>query len=66
MLRIGGMNLMLHGITAPNFRYTDTLSKAFTEERAYDLVLADPPLRGTIDAAVMNPTQPVKCKGGNL
>ena len=24
MLRIGSMNLMLHGIAAPNFRYTDT------------------------------------------
>src|ERR1700683_4187216 len=35
MLRIGSMNLMLHGIAAPNFRYTDTLSKAFAEERAY-------------------------------
>src|SRR6266849_10601562 len=34
MLRIGSMNLMLHGIAVPNFRYTDTLSKAFTEERA--------------------------------
>ena len=33
MLRIGSMNLMLHGLTTPNFRYTDTLSKAFNEER---------------------------------
>jgi type I restriction enzyme M protein len=62
MLRIGSMNLMLHGIAAPNFRYTDTLSKAFTEERAYDVVLANPPFKGAIDAADVNPTQPVKCK----
>jgi type I restriction enzyme M protein len=62
MLRIGSMNLMLHGITAPNFRYTDTLSKAFTEERAYDVVLANPPFKGAIDAADVNPTLPVKCK----
>jgi type I restriction enzyme M protein len=62
MLRIGSMNLMLHGIAAPNFRYTDALSKAFTEERAYDLVLANPPFKGAIDAADVNPTLPVKCK----
>ena len=62
MLRIGSMNLMLHGIGAPNFRYTDTLSKAFTEERVYDVVLANPPFKGAIDAADVNPTLPVKCK----
>jgi type I restriction enzyme M protein len=62
MLRIGSMNLMLHGIAGPNFRYTDTLSKAFVEERAYDVVLANPPFKGAIDAADVNPTLPVKCK----
>ena len=62
MLRIGSMNLMLHGIAAPSFRYTDTLSKAFSEERAYDVVLANPPFKGAIDAADVNPTLPVKCK----
>jgi type I restriction enzyme M protein len=62
MLRIGSMNLMLHGIAAPNFRYTDTLSKAFTEERAYDVVLANPPFKGAIDSTDVNPTLPVKCK----
>ena len=62
MLRIGSMNLMLHGIAAPNFRYTDTLSKAFSEERAYDVLLANPPFKGAIDAADVNPTLPVKCK----
>ena len=62
MLRIGSMNLMLHGIAAPNFRYTDTLSKAFGEERAYDVVLANPPFKGAIDAADVNPTLPVKSK----
>ena len=62
MLRIGSMNLMLHGVAAPNFRYTDTLSKAFAEERAYDVVLANPPFKGAIDAADVNPTLPVKCK----
>src|SRR5437773_3888335 len=62
MLRIGSMNLMLHGIASPNFRYADTLSKSFTEERAYDVVLTNPPFKGAIDAADVNPTLPVKCK----
>lgn len=62
MLRIGSMNLMLHGIASPNFRYTDTLSKAFNDERAYDVVLANPPFKGAIDAADVNPSLPAKGK----
>jgi len=62
MLRIGSMNLMLHGITSPNFRYSDTLSKAFGEERCYDIVLANPPFKGAIDAADVNPSLPTKVK----
>jgi type I restriction enzyme M protein len=54
MLRIGSMDLMLHGIAAPNFRYTDTLSKVFTEERAYDVVLRQPAFKGAIDATEVN------------
>ena len=62
MLRIGSMNLMLHGLTAPRFHYTDTLSKAFTEESQYDVVLANPPFKGAIDASDVNPTLPTKVK----
>ncbi len=49
MLRIGSMNLMLHGITSPRFFYMDTLSKAFKEARAYDLILMNPPFKGAVD-----------------
>jgi type I restriction enzyme M protein len=62
MLRIGCMNLMLHGIDSPNFRYTDSLSKAFNEERLYDVVLANPPFKGAIDTADVNQSLPAKCK----
>lgn len=62
MLRIGCMNLILHGIERPNFRWTDSLSKAFSEERCYDVVLANPPFKGAIDSSDVNPTLPVKCK----
>ncbi|MGE0684298.1 MAG: N-6 DNA methylase [Candidatus Binatia bacterium] len=62
MLRIGSMNLILHGIEQPNFRWTDTLSKAFNEEKRYDVVFANPPFKGAIDSADVNPTLPTKCK----
>ena len=37
-------------------------SKAYSEERVYDVVLANPPFKGAIDAADVNPTLPAKCK----
>ena len=54
--------MMLHGIERPNFRYTDTLSKIFNDERAYDVVLANPPFKGAIDASDVNPSLPAKGK----
>ena len=62
MLRIGSMNLMLHGIEHPHFTYADTLSKAFTDEKQYDLILANPPFKGAIDSSDVNPTLPTKVK----
>ena len=49
MVRIGVMNLMVHGITNPRFQYQDTMSKSFTEFNRYDIVLANPPFKGSID-----------------
>ncbi len=49
MLRIGSMNLMLHGIESPQFFYTDTLSKKYTQEREYDVILMNPPFKGAVD-----------------
>ena len=66
MLRIGSMNLMLHGIQSPNFRWTDSLGKDFTESRKYDLVLANPPFKGAIDASDVNPTLPTGVKKTEL
>jgi type I restriction enzyme M protein len=62
MLRIGSMNLMLHGIERPRFHYADTLSKSFNEEKQYDLVLANPPFKGAIDALDINSTLPTRVK----
>lgn len=58
MLRIGSMNLMLHGIEHPRFYYMDTLSKAFNETKAYDVILMNPPFKGAVDKADVNPTLP--------
>jgi type I restriction enzyme M protein len=54
MTRIGAMNLMLHGIDNPNIRYSDTLSKNFNEKEVYDVILANPPFKGAIDASDVN------------
>jgi len=58
MLRIGSMNLMLHGIEYPRFYYTDTLSKDFQEEREYDVILMNPPFKGAVDKASVSDTLP--------
>ena len=58
MLRIGSMNLMLHGIEHPRFYYMDTLSKAFNETKEYDIILMNPPFKGAVDKADVNPTFP--------
>jgi type I restriction enzyme M protein len=49
MLRIAAMNLVLHGSDQPNIEYKDTLSKGFQEAERYDIVLANPPFKGSID-----------------
>ncbi|HOQ97904.1 MAG TPA: class I SAM-dependent DNA methyltransferase [Anaerolineae bacterium] len=58
MLRIGSMNLMLHGIEAPQYFWADTLAKAFEEARAYDVILMNPPFKGAVDKGDVSPTLP--------
>ena len=58
MLRIGSMNLILHGIESPQFFYMDTLSKAFTDEREYDVILMNPPFKGAVDKGDVSPSLP--------
>jgi type I restriction enzyme M protein len=54
MVRLGLMNLMMHGIDEPNIDYKDTLSKSFTEEAEYEIVMANPPFTGSIDKGDIN------------
>ena len=66
MVRIGAMNLMLHGIDNPNFKYSDALSKSFNEATLYDVVLANPPFKGSIDESDMNARFRTKTKKTEL
>ncbi|GER73646.1 type I restriction-modification system subunit M [Weizmannia acidilactici] len=49
MLRIGAMNMMLHGVDNPNIAYRDSLSEANKDKDKYTLVLANPPFKGSLD-----------------
>ena len=50
MLRIGSMNMMLHGIESPDIRYKDSLAEAVDDDsETYSLVLANPPFAGSLD-----------------
>lgn len=51
MLRIGSMNMMMHGVEAPDIRYQDSLSEVSSGDAArYTLVLANPPFAGSVDS----------------
>lgn len=49
MLRIGAMNMLLHGVDNPNIEYKDSLSETNTDEEKYTVVLANPPFKGSLD-----------------
>lgn len=47
MLRIGSMNMLLHGVENPDVAYRDSLSKDNTgDEELYTLISANPPFAG--------------------
>lgn len=54
MVRLGLMNMMMHGIDEPTIDYKDTLSKTFNESSQYDIVMANPPFTGNIDKGDIN------------
>ncbi|MCG6149986.1 type I restriction-modification system subunit M [Leptospira levettii] len=54
MVRLGLMNLMMHGIDQPQIDYKDTLSKSYNEDSQFDVVLANPPFTGNIDKGDIN------------
>jgi type I restriction enzyme M protein len=69
MLRIGSMNMLLHGVEAPDIRYRDSLSEgAGEEEGLYSLVLANPPFAGSLnyESTAQNLLRVVKTKKTEL
>jgi type I restriction enzyme M protein len=68
MLRIAAMNLLLHGVDFPHVHNQDTLISSFTEryprqsQGYFDIVLANPPFKGTIDIENIDPTLKSKVK----
>jgi type I restriction enzyme M protein len=51
MLRIGSMNMALHGVDNPDIRYRDSLAQDHAEDAGrYTLILANPPFAGALDA----------------
>jgi type I restriction enzyme M protein len=50
MLRIGSMNMLLHGVENPDITYRDSLADLHgSEEEKYDVILANPPFTGSLD-----------------
>jgi type I restriction enzyme M protein len=50
MLRIGSMNMLLHGVENPDIRYRDSLAQADDlDEEKFSLILANPPFAGSLD-----------------
>lgn len=50
MLRIGAMNMTLHGVENPDISYRDSLAEEHNADAgAYSLILANPPFAGSLD-----------------
>jgi type I restriction enzyme M protein len=50
MLRIGSMNMLLHGVENPDIRYRDSLAQSDEDDaEKYSLILANPPFAGSLD-----------------
>lgn len=57
MLRIGAMNLLLHGVNNPTVAYRDSLSDHGEDNirEAYSLILANPPFKGSVAYDELSP-----------
>ncbi len=66
MTRISLMNLMMHGVTNPNIEQKNTLSKRYNESNYYDVILANPPFKGSIDESEIGENFRTKTKKTEL
>lgn len=56
MLRIGCMNMTLHGVENPTIRYNNSLGEEYDEANKYSLILANPPFAGSLDPSTVAPS----------
>lgn len=61
MLRISTMNMLLHSVELPDIRYMDSVSKNNTIHGKFDLILANPPFTGNVDAEDIDPELKAIC-----
>jgi type I restriction enzyme M protein len=69
MLRIGSMNMLLHGVESPDIAYRDSLSEDASGDRdKCTVILANPPFAGSLDyeSTARNLQQVVKTKKTEL
>jgi len=66
MVRIALMNLMMHGITQPNIKQMNTISTRFSEAGCYDVILANPPFKGSVDETELSDQLTTKTKKTEL
>lgn len=66
MVRLGLMNLIMHGIDNPQIQYQDTLSKSYDEDNFYDIILANPPFTGKLDKDDIDPKLRIDTKSSEL
>jgi len=66
MARISLMNMMMHGINSPNIKQINTLSTRYGELNCYDVVLANPPFKGSIDPSELSENFRIKNKKTEL
>lgn len=51
MLRIGSMNMLLHGVENPKIENRDSLSETYAQTaEQFSLILANPPFKGSLDS----------------
>lgn len=62
MVRIALMNLMMHGINFPHIKQENTLSVRFDQPNYYDVVLANPPFKGSVDQSEISGNFTIKTK----
>jgi type I restriction enzyme M protein len=54
MVRLGLMNMMLHGISQPEYYYQDSLRGERLKPRQFDLIMSYPPFGGIVERRTLN------------